>query len=228
MLPDTETLAAGLDTAGYATIGPLLTPEQCQALIASYRETSLFRKRIVMANHGYGSGEYQYFAYPLPALIQTLRGQLYEKLAPIANRWSETLNLTTRYPAHHEAFIAECHNAGQLRPTPLLLRYETGDYNCLHQDLYGALHFPFQAVFLLNQPGQDYTGGEFILTEQRPRMQSRAEVVTLAQGEAVIFAVSQRPVQGAKGPYRVTMRHGVSTLRSGQRHTLGIIMHDAT
>ena len=227
MLPATEALAASLDTAGYATTGPLLTPEACQTLIASYAEPTLFRKRITMANHGYGRGEYQYFAYPLPLLVETLRVELYEKLAPIANRWSETLNLPARYPADHETFLTQCHGADQLRPTPLLLRYETGDYNCLHQDLYGDLHFPFQAVFLLNQPGRDFTGGELILTEQRPRMQSRAEVVTLTQGEAIIFAVSQRPVRGARGPARVTMRHGVSTVRSGIRHTLGVIMHDA-
>ena len=227
MLPETMALAAGLDGVGYATTGPLLTPAQCETLIACYGDTSLFRKRIVMANHGYGRGEYQYFAYPLPALIQKLRAKLYEKLAPIANRWSDTLAISTHYPEHHEAFLAQCHAAEQMRPTPLLLRYGPGDYNCLHQDLYGDLHFPFQAVFLLNQPGVDFTGGEFILTEQRPRMQSRAEVVALQQGEAVIFAVNHRPVRGARGSTRVTMRHGVSTLRSGERHTLGIIMHDA-
>ena len=227
MLPATESLAAALDSAGYATTGPLLTPADCETLVTSYRDASLFRKRITMASHGYGRGEYQYFAYPLPPLIQTLRAGLYAKLAPIANRWSETLNLNTRYPDEHDMFVAQCHSAEQQRPTPLLLRYEAGDFNCLHQDLYGDLHFPFQAVFLLNQPGRDFTGGELILTEQRPRMQSRAEVIALQQGEAVIFAVSQRPVQGARGSYRVTMRHGVSTIRSGTRHSLGIIMHDA-
>ena len=180
-----------------------------------------------MARHGFGRGEYQYFAYPLPAPVQTLRAVLYPHLAPLANRWRGDMGQPADYPPHHDAYLARCHSQGQTRPTPLLLRYRTGDYNCLHQDLYGDLFFPVQAAFLLDRPGEDFTGGEFVLTEQRPRRQSRAEVVPLRQGEAVLFAVNQRPMRGARGTYRVTMRHAVSTLRSGRRHTLGVIFHDA-
>ena len=187
-----------------------------------------FRSRIVMGRHGFGRGEYKYFAYPLPGRVAQLRADLYGHLAPIANAWSEAMGIGTRFPARHVEFIAQCHAAGQSRPTPLLLQYAPGDYNCLHQDLYGAQVFPLQVAILLAQPGEDFTGGEFVLTEQRPRMQSRASVVPLGQGDAVAFAVSHRPVQGSKGIYRVNMRHGVSAVRSGVRHTLGIIFHDAT
>ena len=188
---------------------------------------SYFRSTIVMARHNFGRGEYRYFNYPLPALIADLRGTLYSKLAPIANRWNESLGSDLRFPAEHAEFIARCHASGQLRPTPLLLRYQTDDYNCLHQDLYGSHVFPLQATILLSAPARDFTGGEFVLTEQRPRMQSRAEVVPLGLGDAVIFAVHERPVQGKRGMYRVKLRHGVSRLRSGHRHAAGIIFHDA-
>lgn len=180
-----------------------------------------------MARHGYGRGEYRYFAYPLPPLVQALRTGLYPRLAPTANRWHAAMGMDARFPGDHAAFLDRCHAADQVRPTPLLLRYGPGDYNCLHQDLYGAHAFPVQAAILLSRPGADFDGGEFVLTEQRPRMQSRAQVVPLAQGDAVVFAVNSRPVQGARGPYRVTMRHGVSALRGGRRHTLGVIFHDA-
>ena len=186
-----------------------------------------FRSTVVMARHGFGLGEYRYFDYPLPQLVQGLREALYERLAPVANGWREALGVGEAYPKWHRDYIARCHSAGQVRPTPLLLRYGPGDYNCLHQDLYGELAFPLQAAFLLAEPEKDFTGGEFMLTEQRPRMQSRVQVVPLSAGEAVIFAVSQRPVRGTRGTYRVTMRHGVSPVRSGSRHTLGIIFHDA-
>ena len=220
-------IGAALDEAGCATTGPLLTAQECADAAGLYDQDNGFRSRIVMARHGFGSGEYKYFAYPLPPLVGTLRPLLYERLVPIANRWQEALGLDRRYPAQHKAYIAECRAAGQTRPTPLLLRYRTGDYNCLHQDLYGELFFPLQIAFLLSVPGKDFTGGEFVLTEQRPRMQSRAEVVSLRQGEGVVFAVNQRPMRGSRGAYRVTMRHGVSRLRSGHRFTLGIIFHDA-
>jgi hypothetical protein len=224
---DWDSVAAALDAQGVATLGAIFTPAECQALVRLYESPALFRSRVVMARHGYGRGEYQYFARPLPDAVQALRSALYPRLAPVANRWNEAMGLAVRYPAAHAEFLGRCHAAGQVKPTPLLLRYGPGDYNCLHQDLYGEHVFPLQVVVLLSEPAADFTGGEFVLTEQRPRMQSRAEVVPLAQGEAAVFAVAQRPVQGSRGSYRVTMRHGVSRLRKGQRHTLGIIFHDA-
>ena len=205
----------------------LLTAKECREIAALYGDDSRFRSRIVMARHGFGQGEYKYFSYPLPPLVESVRTALYPHLAPIANAWNERMGIETRYPAEHREFLALCHEAGQARPTPLLLRYGAGDYNCLHQDLYGELAFPLQTAILLSEPGKDFTGGEFVLTEQRPRMQCRAEVVPLRQGDAVIFAVHHRPVKGTRGTYRVTMRHGVSRLRSGHRLTLGIIFHDA-
>ncbi len=224
---DWQTIEAALDARGCATTGVLLTPDECEALAAGYPDAWLFRSHIIMARHGFGQGEYKYYAHPMPILVQALRRTLYPRLSEIANRWQSALGRPGRFPAEHEAFLARCHEAGQTRPTPLLLQYGSGDYNCLHQDLYGDLHFPLQIAFLLSRPGDDFTGGEFVLTEQRPRMQSRAEVVALRQGEGVIFAVNQRPVQGSRGVYRVTMRHGVSRLRTGRRHTLGVIFHDA-
>ena len=196
-------------------------------MAALYPDDSLFRSRVVMSRHGFGRGEYQYFDYPLPEIISEVRTAIYPRLAPIANRWNTLMGLEVRYPETHSEFLMRCHDAGQLRPTPLLLQYGEGDYNCLHQDLYGEHVFPIQVTILLSEPGTDFTGGEFILTEQRPRMQSRPEVVPLRQGDAVAFAVHHRPVQGKRGSYRVNMRHGVSRLRSGHRHTLGIIFHDA-
>ncbi len=216
-----------LDAHGCAVIANLMSTAECEALASHYPDDILFRSRVIMARHGFGRGEYKYFRYPLPDLIASLRQYLYAQLAPLANRWNEAMGICVRYPAAHDDFIARCHSAGQLRPTPLLLQYQAGDYNCLHQDLYGEHVFPLQAAILLSAPGRDFTGGEFVLTEQRPRMQSRAEVVTLHQGDAVVFAVSQRPLQGTRGTYRVNMRHGVSRLRSGNRHTAGIIFHDA-
>ncbi|WP_211844037.1 2OG-Fe(II) oxygenase [Neoroseomonas oryzicola] len=224
---DWARIAADLDAFGCATTGPLLTPEDCAALAALYDREDGFRSRIVMARHGFGRGEYKYFANPLPAPVASLREGFWPHLATIANRWNEAMGLAPRFPARHADFLARCHAAGQSRPTPLLLRYEAGDYNCLHQDLYGEHVFPLQVAILLSDPGRDFTGGEFVLTEQRPRMQSRAEVVPLRQGEGVIFAVHHRPVQGTRGTYRVTMRHGVSRIRGGRRHTLGVIFHDA-
>ena len=221
-------LAAQLDTHGCAIIPGLLDADECAALVASYADRDRFRSRVVMERHGFGKGEYQYFSYPLPELVASLRHGLYPPLATIANRWHGALDIDTRFPADHAAFLTRCHAAGQLRPTPLLLQYQAGDYNCLHQDLYGEHVFPLQAAVLLSQPGRDFAGGEFVLTEQRPRMQSRAEVVPLGQGDCVIFPVNLRPVNGVRGPYRVAMRHGVSRLRSGRRHTLGVIFHDAT
>ena len=220
-------LAVELDEHGCATTGQALTLGECRAVTDLYDKDAPFRSRIVMARHGFGRGEYKYFAYPLPEIVDTLRAALYPHLAEIANRWNEALGLSVRYPREHDAFIRRCHDAGQTKPTPLLLQYGAGDYNCLHQDLYGEHVFPLQVAFLLSQAGGDFTGGEFVLTEQRPRMQSRAEVVPLAQGEGVIFPVHHRPVRGTRGIYRVNMRHGVSRLRSGHRHTLGIIFHDA-
>jgi hypothetical protein len=224
---DWPRIAADLDARGGTTTGPVLTATECAALADLYAQPALFRSRIVMARHGFGSGEYQYFAAPLPDPVATLRHTLYPRLAPIANAWAARLR-TPGYPADHAAFLAACHQAGQTRPTPLLLKYAEGDYNCLHQDLYGDLAFPLQAAFLLSDPAHDFTGGAFVLVEQRPRMQSRAMVVPLRKGDALVFAVNARPVQGTRGPYRVIMRHGVSALRSGHRHTLGLIFHDAT
>ena len=224
---DWKTLAANLDAFGCAITGPLLSAADCEALAASYADESNFRSRVVMARHGFGRGEYQYFRYPLPPLVAGLRAALYPHLAVIANRWNAAMGIAGRYPEDHAAYIAQCHEAGQKRPTPLLLCYGPGDYNCLHQDLYGEQVFPLQVAFLLSDPGRDFTGGEFVLTEQRPRMQSRAEVVPLQQGEGVIFPVHHRPVQGSRGIYRVNMRHGVSRLRSSRRFTLGVIFHDA-
>jgi hypothetical protein len=216
-----------LDAYGAALIGPLLTPKQCNDLINAYDNEALYRSRVVMARHGFGRGEYKYFSYPLPAAITELRESLYPHLAEIANRWNEDMKIDLGFPETHASFKARCHNAGQQRPTPLILKYETGDYNCLHQDIYGELVFPLQVAFLLSKPGEDFSGGEFTLTEQRPRMQSRAEVVPLSQGAGVVFPVHHRPVHGTKGIYRVNMRHGVSRIRSGRRFTMGIIFHDA-
>ncbi len=222
-------IAADLDAYGCATTGALLEAHECAALAARYGdEDALFRSRIVMARHGFGRGEYKYFGYPLPDEVATLRTALYPPLAAIANRWNESIGTEVRFPAEHAEFLARCHAAGQTRPTPLLLRYAAGDYNCLHQDLYGEHVFPLQVTVLLSRPSVDFTGGEFVLTEQRPRMQSRAEVVPLRLGEGVIFPVRHRPVAGSRGVYRVPMRHGVSRIRSGQRHTLGVIFHDGT
>ena len=216
-----------LDAQGSAVIAGLLDAAECTALAALYRKEDSFRSRVVMARHGFGRGEYKYFSYPLPDPVSVLRTSLYPQLAPIANRWNNAMGIATRYPARHAEFIARCHEAGQCRPTPLLLQYGVDDYNCLHQDLYGEHVFPIQIAILLSEPGRDFSGGEFVLTEQRPRMQSRPEVVPLRQGDAVAFAVHHRPVQGTRGVYRVNLRHGVSRLRSGHRHTLGIIFHDA-
>ncbi|HTT97012.1 MAG TPA: 2OG-Fe(II) oxygenase [Rhizomicrobium sp.] len=226
-MPDWEAITASLDREGYAVIERLLPPKECRAAAALYDEDSIFRSKVTMARHGFGRGEYKYFAYPLPPRVAQLRETLYPHLALIVNRWNEAMKIETRFPPTDRAFLQRCHDAGQTRPTPLLLRYGAGDYNCLHQDLYGAQVFPLQVAILLSEPGTDFTGGEFVLTEQRPRMQSRVAVVPLRQGDAVVFAVSQRPVQGTRGVYRVAMRHGVSTLHSGQRHTLGVIFHDA-
>ncbi len=216
-----------LDATGCAATPSVLTEAECMALQALWAEEAPFRSRIVMARHGFGRGEYRYYAHPLPDPVAALRRALYAPLARIANGWQERLGLPSRFPDRHEGFLARCHEAGQTRPTPLLLRYEAGDFNCLHQDLYGEHGFPLQVAILLSEPGRDFTGGEFVLTEQRPRMQSRAEVVPLRQGEAVIFAVHHRPVAGTRGTYRVTLRHGVSRVRSGIRFTTGIIFHDA-
>jgi hypothetical protein len=220
-------IAADLDAHGCATTGALLTAQECASLTAVYACDRLFRSRVVMARHGFGRGEYKYFAYPLPEPVLSLRTALYPPLAAIANRWNEAMGIATRYPHQHAAFLERCHAAGQTRPTPLLLQYGAGDYNCLHQDIYGEHVFPLQMTILLSRPGADFSGGDFVLTEQRPRMQSRAEVVRLANGEGVIFPVRHRPVRGTRGTYRVNMRHGVSRVRSGHRHTAGIIFHDA-
>ncbi|MBA3447749.1 MAG: 2OG-Fe(II) oxygenase [Pseudaminobacter sp.] len=224
---DWRALAAELDGHGCAVIEKLLTPEECREIAAFYPDEKHFRSHIQMGRHGFGKGEYRYFKYPLPDLLDDLRAALYPRLAPIANEWNARMGVDMRYPETHRDFLRLCHDAGQLRPTPLLLQYVSGDFNCLHQDLYGDLAFPLQVAILLSEPGRDFTGGEFVLTEQRPRMQSRAEVVPLRQGDAAIFAVHNRPVQGAKGSYRVNLRHGVSRVRSGLRHTVGIIFHDA-
>jgi len=225
---DWRQIDSELCTYGAAVLEKLLTPKECNSIAALYSEEEHFRSHIIMARHGFGKGEYRYFKYPLPKLIGDLRTALYSRLASIANQWNERMGEETRYPAEHADFLKRCHDRGQLRPTPLLLQYVPGDYNCLHQDLYGELAFPIQVAVLLSEPGRDFTGGEFVLAEQRPRMQTRAEVVPLAQGDAIAFAVHHRPVQGTRGVYRVNLRHGVSRLRSGRRHTVGIIFHDAT
>jgi hypothetical protein len=225
---DWPQIIEALDRDGVATTGPLLSPEACAGLVALYDGPDEgFRSRVVMARHGFGRGEYRYFANPLPPLVAGLRGALYPPLAVLANRWNVALGEASRFPASHEVFLAACHEAGQTRPTPLLLRYGAGDFNCLHQDVYGDLVFPLQVVFLLSDPATDFAGGELVLTEQRPRAQSRVQVVPLRQGEGAIFAVRHRPVAGTRGFYRVTMRHGVSKVLSGSRHTLGVIFHDA-
>ncbi|HEY4310828.1 MAG TPA: 2OG-Fe(II) oxygenase [Pirellulales bacterium] len=225
---DWRLAADDLNQYGCAIIGPLLQKDQCESLSAAYSDEKQFRSRVIMSRHGFGRGQYQYYSYPLPPLISRLRTSLYIPLASIANQWNNSLGIDVRYPTTHKAFLKRCHDAGQTRPTPLLLEYGPGDYNALHQDLYGAHVFPLQVAILLAKPGVDFSGGEFVLTEQRPRMQSRPEVVPLQQGQGVVFPVHHRPVQGSRGIYRVNMRHGVSRLRSGRRHTLGIIFHDAS
>ena len=222
-----ERIESDLDVYGGSILEHLLTPEECDTVTAMYADDAVFRSRVVMARHGFGRGEYKYFSYPLPALLAELRTSIYPHLVPIANRWNETMKIDVRYPETHADFIERCHQAGQVRPTPLLLQYDSGDYNCLHQDLYGEHVFPLQLAILLSEPGKDFTGGEFVMTEQRPRMQTRPMVVPLRQGDGVIFAVHQRPVQGTRGTYRVNLRHGVSRILSGHRHTVGIIFHDA-
>lgn len=224
---DWPRISADLAERGCASTGPVLSRSECEQLAAGYDTDAQFRSRVVMARHGFGRGEYKYYGYPLPEPIAALRTALYRRLAPVANQWSAVLGGDAAFPADHGDYLRRCHRAGQEKPTPLILRYVDGDYNCLHQDLYGDLFFPLQVAFLLSRPGQDFAGGEFVLTEQRPRMQSRVEVVPLAQGEGVVFAVNQRPMQGTRGPYRVMMRHGVSRLRAGRRFTLGVIFHDA-
>ena len=224
---DWGAVCATLDAHGNAVIPGLLDADECAAVTALYDESTRFRSKVVMARHGFGRGEYQYFAYPLPALVAELRTHSYPRLVDLANRWNRTMDIDVQYPAAHADFVQRCHSAGQTRPTPLLLRYGVDDYNCLHQDLYGDHVFPLQLAVLLSRPGEDFTGGEFVLTEQRPRMQSCPEVVPLTQGDALVFAVHHRPVKGSRGFYRVNLRHGVSRLRSGHRHTLGVIFHDA-
>jgi uncharacterized protein len=224
---DWERIQADLDAYGAANMGQVLDADECRAIAADYSDGRQFRSRIVMARHGFGRGEYQYYAYPLPHMVAALRTGLYPRLVPIANRWNEALRLAARFPSLHAEFLERCHQAGQKRPTPLLLQYGEGDYNCLHQDLYGEHVFPLQVAFLLSEPGKDFAGGEFVMTEQRPRMQSRAEVISLRRGEGVVFAVHSRPVHGTRGVYRVNLRHGVSRLHSGKRFTLGVIFHDA-
>ena len=224
---DWAQVGSELDAQGSAIVEKLLSAEECDALAALYPDEARFRSRVVMARHGFGRGEYKYFSYPLPEPIAPLRTALYPPLAAVANRWNAALGIDARFPDEHAAFIRRCHRAGQRRPTPLLLRYGAEDYNCLHQDLYGEHVFPLQLTILLSEPGRDFTGGEFVLTEQRPRMQSRAHVVPLRKGDAVVFAVHHRPLKGTRGVYRVNMRHGVSRVRSGHRHTAGIVFHDA-
>jgi len=224
---DWEGVSASLDACGHAVLPGLLDEGECRTIATLYDRPDGFRDRVVMARHGFGSGEYRYFAYPLPETIATLRASVYPQLAPLANRWNERMGIDVRYPGLHADFLRRCHEAGQARPTPLLLRYDSGDYNCLHQDLYGEHVFPLQMAVLLSEPGAEFEGGEFVLTEQRPRMQSRADVVPLRRGDAVVFAVHHRPVNGTRGTYRVNLRHGVSRVRSGRRHTLGIVFHDA-
>ena len=224
---DWTSIAAALDASGFATTPALLDADECRALAALYPQEAPFRSRVVMQRHNFGRGEYKYFRYPLPATIEELRQAIYPRLAPIANRWHERLGETTRFPPELGRYLAQCHAAGQSRPTPLLLKYEAEDYNCLHQDLYGEMVFPLQMTLLLDEPGREFEGGEFLVVEQRPRAQSKGEVVALRRGEAVVFAVHHRPVEGTRGWYRVNLRHGVSRLRSGRRHSLGIIFHDA-
>ena len=224
---DWARVTADLDARGCAVVDSILSAAECRTVAGFYDDESRFRSHVVMARHGFGRGEYKYFSDPLPAIVSELRAALYPCLAPLANRWNDAMGIDVRYPGRHADFLARCHDAGQSRPTPLLLRYAPDDYNCLHQDLYGEHVFPFQAACLLAAPGEEFTGGEFVLTEQRPRMQSRVEVVPLRRGDAVIFAVHNRPVRGTRGVYRVNLRHGVSRVRSGRRHTLGVIFHDA-
>jgi len=224
---DWERVSKDLDAQGSAAFEGLLSPDECQALAGLYPKDEIFRSRVVMARHGFGRGEYKYFSYPLPDLIAGLRTAIYPHLVPIANRWNNAMGIDVRYPEKHADFIERCHQAGQVRPTPLLLQYGADDYNCLHQDLYGEHVFPLQLTILLSKPDKDFIGGEFVMTEQRPRMQSRPIVVPLRQDDAVVFAVHNRPVQGTRGAYRVNLRHGVSRIRSGHRHTVGIIFHDA-
>ncbi len=224
---DWRHIATSLDTDAYAVLSAVLSAQECDSLVAIYEANERFRSRIDMARHGFGSGEYKYFGYPLPEIVADLREELYPPLSGIANRWNEALGIDERYPDEHSAFLDRCHRAGQTKPTPLILRYGAGDYNRLHQDLYGDHVFPLQITFLLSEPGRNFTGGEFVLAEQRPRMQSRAEVVPLGQGDGVVFPVRHRPVRGTRGFHRVNLRHGVSRVRSGHRHTLGIIFHDA-
>jgi hypothetical protein len=224
---DWASVSAHLDAHGWAMLPKLLTPSEAAAVAGFFNDDSRFRSHIIMARHGFGRGEYKYFTYPLPDKVADLRTALYARLVPIANRWNESMGIDVRYPDAHADFIERCHKAGQMRPTPLLLQYGEGDFNALHQDVYGEHVFPLQAAILLAEPQKDFTGGEFVLTEQRPRMQSRAEVVPLDRGDGVVWAVRSRPVQGTRGTYRVNMRHGVSRLRSGHRHTLGVIFHDA-
>lgn len=224
---DWTSVSTHLDGHGWAMFKKLLTADECETIAGLYADDRHFRSHVVMARHGFGRGEYKYFAYPLPDIVADLRTAMYPHLAPIANRWNESMGIDVRYPPAHADFIKRCHKAGQARPTPLLLQYAAGDYNALHQDLYGAHVFPLQVAILLSEPETDFTGGEFVLTEQRPRMQSRAEVVPLRRGDGVVFVVHNRPVQGTRGSYRVNLRHGVSRLRSGHRHTVGVIFHDA-
>jgi hypothetical protein len=224
---DWRTVSEELSASGCAVVEKLLSPQECGKIANLYQEEDHFRSHVQMVRHGFGKGEYRYFKYPLPALLGELRTALYPRLADVANDWNLRMSLDRRYPREHAAFLAQCQAEGQVRPTPLLLQYQAGDYNCLHQDLYGDLAFPLQLTILLSEPGRDFTGGEFVLAERRPRMQSRVEVVPLRQGDAVAFAVHDRPVQGSKGTYRVNMRHGVSRVRSGKRHAAGIIFHDA-
>jgi uncharacterized protein len=226
-LLDWTRAANDLDDQGSAVLDAILSPDECQSLAALYSNDAVFRSRVVMSRHGFGRGEYKYFSYPLPRPVAELRTALYPKLVPIANRWNAQMHSDVRYPENHADFLERCHQAGQSKPTPLLLQYGPGDYNCLHQDLYGEHVFPLQVAFLLSEPGKDFQGGEFVMTEQRPRMQSRPVVVPLHQGDGVVFAVHNRPVQGTRGSYRVNLRHGVSRVRSGHRHTLGVIFHDA-
>jgi hypothetical protein len=225
---DWNSVSTDLDAQGWAVLPNLIEADACDGIAALYDEDAGFRSRVVMARHGFGRGEYRYFSYPLPPIIRELRSGLYPQLAPIANRWHDRMGIETRFPSTHQEFLDRCHAAGQMRPTPLLLRYGPEDYNCLHQDLYGEHVFPLQIATLLSEPGRDFEGGEFVLTEQRPRMQTRPAVVPLTKGDAVLFAVNSRPVQGSRGSYRVALRHGVSKVRSGQRHTVGVIFHDAT